>query len=153
MIRIIEMALSRKEYLDEFHSYSRTYLNHLVKIYFYRDSRYVDGDWIDEIYEYYGFVPEIKKNLTIRENDVFDAIYGWIGSAYKNALTNRIVTVNKKITEFDKIDIRKVDFVSLDAYVCEVSRWIAKKLSKDGLIDNEDLSNMIHSILIKYPLK
>jgi hypothetical protein len=151
-----EMAYPSKQLEDKLMQGENISIEHLLKIYYFRDSKYFNG-WASSVYHAMmrTYKDSSNHNKFPNAENIFDWIWGKQEDCFKD------VTHPIWLKAFnDKSDQQYQGLPYIHAggdpegamkFIHDYYIWLAKELSKSGKVDLPDVKSILQRLLRKYP--
>ena len=149
MLKVFEFADKRKDIFLDLRSKTNLLIEHMLKIYFFPDSPYLDH-WEEEVYSFYLDVPKQKNNKFPKEDFIYHTIFG---SKYEDGFTlpRKKETIKRLKSKYPNYNEPTMDdFDNAIEFINEYVHWLSKELSKKGETYEDEVKSKIKELLVKY---
>ena len=147
-MKILEMALSKKEILNDLRAHSKTFIMHMIMLTIF-NSKLTVNHWKKEIYSFYSSVPKCKntnKYPTVEE--IYSSIFGHIEDDFEYMFDSYIDVINVKEDVFIDPDIFSQEkILKIKNFIRNYTLWISKKLSENGKVFSVDVFTKLNELL------
>ncbi len=150
MIKLImEFANSRKEEIQKLRNISDILEQHLLCIYYWRDTDYLNH-WEGEVF---GFIPKMRKvkglNKYLSEPLIYENLFTDWYQTFHNDLRVDIQKLMLKEPNLPKI--KNLDEYNVGNFLEDFYKVICHELATKGVVENGFLYKLIDNLLKKYP--
>ena len=151
-----EFSRKRSEVISDIRNHRTVLVEHILKLYYYRDFVECLDGWIEEVQAFLGEVSKIK---TVHGKDRFPTPEEIYKEAWANDLDNIDNRHDRYISDFSKKrdnelkkPLPKVKKDSIAENFCnDYIRWVSEILSKKGVVTIEEVESEIEKLWKKYP--
>lgn len=146
MYRIKDHALSLDKIGRDLRSDSDRVIEHLLKIFYFRDSTGDYSHWSSEVYAFVHFVPKIKKSNKAPKK-------GFIKKNLWDYKKDVFSIIHKKLLEDFIEDIGTVLYDSRAAFFCEdYMEWLSEALSLNNVVSFKEVKTILDTLVKRYPV-
>lgn len=152
-----ELARKRAEVMGDIRNHRTVLVEHLMKLYYYRDFTDCLDGWIDEVKAFLGDVSKIKM---VKGKDRFPTSVEVYNEAWGYDLDNMSTRHNMYISDFSKKKDKYGGFLpkvrkdpTAEKFCDDYIRWVSGILSKTGVVTKEEVESEIEKLWWKYPYK
>lgn len=146
MYRIKEYAMPLEKIGMDLRAKTDMLIEHLLKIFYYRDTTGDYSHWVSEIYAFVHTIPKTKKtNRPPKEKFIYKNLWGYKEDIFE--------TVHKMLIRSFNV---RYGFISLDprakVFCEEYIGWLSESLSNVNEISLEEISNYLRYLIRRYPI-
>lgn len=143
----IEFADHKKDILTELRSLRKKYLDHLIKIFYWKDTQYY-AHWCREVYSFYSKISKTKETKKYpRADEIYAAIFGGYEDVFDDHLYNTVDFLNYDHDGLPQIDLNDLHTDELHKFIRNYSIWLSDRLSKYGEVSHKDVRQEIDMLL------
>lgn len=150
-----ELARKRSEVLGDIRNHRIVLVEHLLKLYYYRDFTGCLDGWIDEVKAFLGDVSKIK---TMKGKDRFPTPTEIYDEAWGDDLDNISNRHDMYISDFPRKKDKYSGFLprvkkdpSAEEFCDDYIKWVSEILSHRGVVTKEEVESKIEKLWEKYP--
>lgn len=147
-----ESAAKEWSYLkSKYDSASDVTIEHLIKIFYFRDFSIYTRGWINSCYKYYHKVPIVKAtNKPPRKEQLYEYLWGNKEDSFEG--WHKAVVDDLNIEAEDLPKINKICSYEVYNFCQDYMMWVAYKISNNEPLELNDAFMAIEDLLEKYPL-
>lgn len=137
-IYISAMATDKKSAMLQISNVSNVLLEHLIKIYLYPNTEYVDH-WNHEIWNFFHSVPKLKGSNKLPNYKFIRAAVG----QYEDMVDKFVDAVQD---EYSALTPTRTDHVELEDMISTYFDWISEELSINGVVSPSQVRSKLEEI-------
>ena len=150
---LIELAQSLKDIARDLQSISRSFQEHLIKLYIWRDVEETANYWKREISNFITEIVRVKGSKKFPSKKfIYDKIFGEWEDVFIDYLPKRLENILSNYSSMPQVDVKAIKANELLSFVKEYCNWLSTNLSRDGIISSAEARNKLDELLEKYPL-
>ena len=139
-----EMADSKSRISSQLCNNRKSYLEHLIKLYLWKNSEYANH-WKSEIYSFYNDIPKLRTTNKYPNSDfIYQAIFGYCEDSISDSIDDKIEFILYKENNLNKLEYDKSDIIK---FIKDYSIWLSSNLSSKGHISFRDAYTKMNELL------
>jgi hypothetical protein len=155
-----EMASSPKKAEEILTRYSGTTLEHLLKLFYFRNFTDYFHNWTNAVYKSAYYVPKLKSPPRLKNKfPPAEMIYEWMWSIWEGSFENYHAGFIGDVNNKSNPDYQYLPYIHKGGDVRDAEKfakdyhlWLAKELSKGGRVKLMDVQDEIKLLFKKYPV-